>query len=127
MSHQTSEMRFTSARHKLSNSLKELEKTVIGKLQEISLNNQIIDATEISEHSLRTTTIDQAATIEKLHNELNNLQKTLADAGKESEFFIEKHKILADKFSQFRAQSLSLLDAVEADLLRISEIIKIEE
>lgn len=130
MSKELSEIRFRAARNKLSSSLKDLEKTMISKLQEIALSAEILGANEDGNNDVifaKTTIIEQNATIQNLNAELNKLQKTLAEAGRESEFFTEKNKLLADKIAQFRSQSLSLVEAVESDLASISEIIKIEE
>lgn len=113
MSKTHAEIRFEQARKRLSESLKNLEKTVKEKLHEPTINSpEENDAAQ------------KSATVQKLNDEINNLQKSLSDLGRETEFLNEKNKALAQKFSDFRAHGKGLIESVEADLVRIEEVIK---
>ena len=123
MTKEASEIRFEKARKRLSHSLKELEKITIEKLHETVMNAKMINTSADHESKI----IEQEATIQNLNEELNNIQKALAEAGSETEFYNEKNKALSERMNQFRVQSLSLVNVIESDLSKIYSIIKREE
>lgn len=120
MLQQNPKLRFENARKRLSSALKEIEKITTDKLEQSknSVNKNSSDQ--------QNKFLEQENLIQNLNDELNNLQQALAEAGKETEFYNEKSKALADKMNQFRVQSLSLVNVIESDLSKIYSIIKKE-
>ncbi len=123
MSKPHAEIRFEKARKRLSEALKILEKTVKEKIHESSINATMIDVSS-DETNSQAKLIEQSTTIQNLTSEINNLQKTLSDLGKETEFLNEKNKILSQKITEFRTKGSVLIEAIEADLLHIEEVIE---
>jgi len=118
MTKSASEIKFEKARKKLSDSLKNLEEVVKEKLQQVANEPKAGDSNSLQ---------DQSSLIQSLNSEINNLQNSLSHLGKETEFLNEKNKILSEKFSKFRSDQSILIEAIEADLAGIEEIIKDEE
>ena len=126
MSKTHSEIRFDAARKKLSDGLKNLEKTVKDKLHQSSIESKMLDVGENSDGS-QSRLAEQSSIIQNLNSEINNLQKNLSDLGRETEFLSEQNKILSKKISDSRIEKNILVEAIATDLLRIEEIIKDEE
>lgn len=119
-----SQNRFDEARERLSSTLKRLEEIVIEKIHETSMNAKMLDVVESDESSLQSKVIEQTAIIQNLSGELNKIQKTFGEIGKENDFLKDKNNFFADKVFKFKTQGSSLIQAVESDLVRIREIIK---
>ncbi|OFW80490.1 MAG: hypothetical protein A2887_05140 [Alphaproteobacteria bacterium RIFCSPLOWO2_01_FULL_40_26] len=115
------EIRFEKARKRLADMLKNLEEVIKEKLHEAAINS--IDISD-NEKGAQAWMIGQEGVIQNLNEEINNLQKSLSDLGKETEFLREKNQVLANKISKFRDEGKSLIEAIEADLLHIEEVIK---
>jgi hypothetical protein len=123
MSQTHAEVRFEKARKRLSLSLKNLEDVMKKKLHE-----EAIESRMISSHSESSTKIvEQSITIQNLTLEVNNLQNSLSELGRETEFLNVRNKIFAEKLKSIRAAQLGLIEEVENDLAKISDAIKSEE
>lgn len=118
------EIRFETARKRLSESLKNLESTVKEKFHQAVIDSRMLDVAEDSEDSQAIT---QSTIIQNLNHEINKLQKNFSDLGKETEFLNEQNKVLSKKITETRAEKNSLVKAIEADLLKIEEIINEED
>ncbi len=119
-----SQIRFDAARERLASALKDLEEIVVAKIHETSMNAKMLDVADADEHSLQSKVIEQTAIIQNLSGELNKIQKTFAEFGKENDFLKDKNNFFADKIFKFKTQGSTLIQAVEGDLVRIREIIK---
>ncbi len=108
-----SEARFNQARKQLSAALKNLEEAVKEKIHEALLNTDL----------LATDDESKLVAMSRMGIEVNHLQNELAELGKEAEFLRETNKILGQRISIFRQQKNNLVDAVEADLAAIHEVI----
>jgi len=127
MSKNAAEIRFENARKRLSTALKELENVMKEKLHESAIEARMIDRDEDGGSSHHAKLIEQSTIIENLNSEINNLQKNLLEVGKQSDFLNEKNKVLGEKLGKFRERGASLVEAIEADIARIAEVIKNEE
>jgi chromosome segregation ATPase len=119
------ETRFETARKRLSESLKTLEKTVKEKLHQAAIESKMLDVSE-NEEEAQAKVVQQETIIQNLNEEINNLQKNLSDLGKEADFLNEKNRTLSEKISDSRNEKKSLLEAIEADLTKIENIINKE-
>lgn len=118
MSKQGFEIRFDKARTRMNGLLKELEKTIADKLHETSLQSKILQNSS-SDKALNANNIEQLAAIQNLSEEINRLQKSLAEISKDNDALLEENKNL----QKFRTQGSTLIEAIESDLVRIEEII----
>jgi len=119
-----SEIRFEKARKKLSDALKNLEEATKEKIHHASITATMIDIKYDNKDKAVTSLAEQLALIKNLNEEVNNLQRNLFEVGKETEFLREKNKSLLDKFDKFRAEGLAFIEAVEADLAGIEQVIE---
>ncbi len=117
------EIRFETARKNLSESLKNLEKTVKEKFHQAVIDAKMLDIA--GDHGDEQA-LTQSTIIQNLNHEINKLQKNLSDLGKETEFLNEQNKVLSKKITETRTEKNSLVKSIEADLLRIEEIINEE-
>jgi hypothetical protein len=117
------EFRFEKARQRLSNALENLEDAMKRKLHEEAIESRMIGAAD----NAAATVMEQEITIQNLTLEVNNLQQSLSDLGRETEFSNIKNKIFAEKLAAIRDQQMSLIAAVESDLAKIAQAIKDEE
>ena len=117
------EIRFENSRKKLSQALKNLEEVVKKKLHELA-QSKVLNSSQNDEKNLGAKIIEQDHIIESLNSEINNLQENLAELGKETEFLSAKNKAISERISENKPQQSGLIQALEADLIRIEEIIK---
>jgi predicted nucleic acid-binding Zn-ribbon protein len=115
--------RFESARKRLSDALHDLEKILKQKIHQAAIESRIINHNETGAR-LETKVFEQAAMIQTLNQEINNLQKLLSDLGGEIEFISEKNKIISKKTEDFRIQGPNLIKAIESDIARIEDLLK---
>ncbi|MES2961985.1 MAG: hypothetical protein V4694_06335 [Pseudomonadota bacterium] len=127
MSKTPAEIRFEKSRKKLSTALKDLDETIQRKLHEGAIETKIMDIGNEEDSEVRAKIIEQSETISNLNSEINALQKNLSTLGRESEFLHTKNKIFAEKLAAIRNQQSTLIEEIEADLVRIEDIIKTEE
>lgn len=118
------EIRFEKARKRLSGALKNLEEVVKEKLHEASINATMISVSDDGDSAAHAKTVEQETIIQKLQSEINNLQNGLSDLGKENEFLNDRSKAMGSKISEFREKTSSLVEAIEADLLHIEEVLE---
>ncbi len=123
MSKTPAEFRFEKARQRLSHALENLEDAMKRKLHEEAIESRMIGAAD----SAAATVMEQEIIIQNLTLEVNNLQQSLSDLGRETEFSNVKNKIFAEKLAAIRDQQMSLIAAVESDLAKIAQAIKDEE
>ncbi len=119
--------RFDNARKQLSDSFKLLEKTIKQKLQETAIQSRMIDVSEEYDSDLKQKIVEQSAIIQNLNSQINNLQKELENAGIEIEFLNEKCKMIADRAAKSKSKEKELVEEIENDLAKISELIKGED
>jgi septal ring factor EnvC (AmiA/AmiB activator) len=124
MSKSASEIRFENTRKKLANAFKNLEEIIKEKLHEAATNATMMNLSDQDSENIHSKFLEQEQLIQQLNKEINNLQKSLSELGKESEFLREKSYIMAAKFNDISVQKKTLLEAIEADLIRIEEVIK---
>ena len=117
------EIRFENARKKLSDALHDLEKTLKQKIHQAAIESRIINHNETGSR-LETKVFEQETIIQTLNQEINNLQKLLADLGNEIEFISEKNKMITKKTEDFRIQGPNLIKAIESDLASIENLLK---
>lgn len=117
MAQQEFEIRFNKARIRLNTSLKELEESVIEKLYETAEQSRMLQNSV--DNPLSSKVNKQFSTIQNLSAEINKLQKNLATLGKENEVLLAENNNLQKN----QAQKISLIKAIESDLLHIEEII----
>ena len=118
-----SEARFEKARSRLSGALLELEEVTKKKLHEARIETKIFDVDD-DFNGGRAKLVEQSEVIQNLSLEVNNLQKNLSALGRESEFLHEKNKIFAQKIAGIRTEQSCLIEAIEADVAGLEEIIK---
>lgn len=119
MSKSIAEIRFEKARKRLSLALKELEEVTKNKLHDTAMESRMVEGGKES--------AEQATMIQNLNLEINNLQQNLLNLGHEVEFLNEKNKVLGQRMNKLRKSNLSFVEAIEADLVRIEEVMKQEE
>jgi len=124
---QSAQNKFEEAREKLATALKNLEEIITKKIDESSINAKIIDASNSDDSRLESQIIQQSLIIKNLNEELNKLQKNMAEIEKENDFFKDKNNFFADKVFKFKTQGSALIQAVENDLINIKEIITSEK
>jgi hypothetical protein len=116
------EVRLKKAQKKLSEAFNDLEKVVKSKVKESTIQAKMIDVGDEYDSDLKMKIIEQAAIVENLNSEVNNLQKELERAGVEIEFLNERNKIAIDKINKMRNRGKMLVEEIEVDLLKISEL-----
>ncbi len=116
-------IRFENARKRLSSSLENLEDVVKRKLHDEASSSRIITSTKESELKLA----QQEITIQNLTLEINNLQQSLSDLGRETEFLNTKNQIFAEKLAKLRQERLEIIAEISEDLNKIFSAIKIGE
>lgn len=116
------EIRFDKARKRMAHAFENLEDAMKRKLHEEAIESRMIVAGDAD-----AEIIEQATTIQNLNLEINNLQKSLSELGRESEFLNTKNKIFAEKLGAIRSEQMALIEAIESDLVKISDAIKSEE
>ena len=123
-----SEIRFEKSRKRLSEALSQLERTIKQKLHETIIQSKMINVSSDTddESQLKVKIVEQLAIIENLNSEINNLQKELENAGIEIEFLNERNKLVINKMSELRNQSIKITQEIEFDLMKIEELIKSE-
>lgn len=119
-----SQKRFEEARERLALALKNLEEIAIEKIKETAIESKMTSADNTDESRLHSKILEQESIIEKLTGEINKIQESLEEMGKESEFTKERNSFFANKFSDFKSHGASLIQAIEDDLIKIQEIIK---
>ena len=117
--------RFDNSRAKLSESLKYLEDVIKNKIQETAISAKTAKISE-NQKSVEIKFIEQEAIIKNLNQEINNLQKSLEQAGKEVEFLKENNKSLGNRLNSIK-QNSEIIKLIEEDLLKIEEIINQED
>ena len=121
-----SEIRMETARKRLSDALKNLEKVTKEKLHQTVMESKVLDLNKNDEEA-EVKLVQQASLIQNLNTEINNLQRNLSELGKESDFLSEQNKALNKKIGEFSNEKNSFIKSIEADLLKIEEIINKEE
>jgi CII-binding regulator of phage lambda lysogenization HflD len=116
-------IRFEKARKRLSSALENLEDVVKNKLHEEASSSRIISAKEESETKLA----QQEIIIQNLTLEINNLQQSLSDLGRETEFLNTKNQIFAEKLAKLRQERLEIIAEISGDLNKIFSAIKVGE
>jgi CII-binding regulator of phage lambda lysogenization HflD len=116
-------IRFEKARKRLSSALENLEDVVKNKLHEEASSSRIISAKEESETKLA----QQEIIIQNLTLEINNLQQSLSDLGRETEFLNTKNQIFAEKLAKLRQERLEIIAEISEDLNKIFSAIKVGE
>jgi len=115
--------RFEEARERLADALKTLEQIIISKIHETSIAAKMSND-DNGDSSLYGKLSEQEVTIRNLNQEINKIQKAMEEIGRESEFSKEKNSFFADKLFKFKSQGSTIIQAIEADLIKIQEIIK---
>jgi hypothetical protein len=123
MSKTIAEIRFEKSRKRLSQALQNLEEIVKDKIHEASVNGRIINNSSAGFEVANNRILEQDAIIQNLNSEINDLQKNLSELGAESESLEEENKILAKKLKTFQTNSEKIISAIEADLVKIEEVI----
>ncbi len=126
MAKSSSETRFEEARKKLANAFRDLEEEIKTKLHETIVQARMLNASKDSDSS-NSLILEHESTIQILTSEINKLQESLSDLGKESEFLREKNKALNNKIENNRKSNLALIETIELDLTRIEALINQEE
>jgi len=123
MSKTHAENRFEKSRKRLAQVLKNLEEVVKDKIHETAINAKMIDVSDDIASSANARLIEQSSMIQNLNEEINNLQKNLSELGKETESLSEENKNLTAKFNKFQKECKKLVEEIEADIIKIEEVI----
>jgi hypothetical protein len=123
-----SEVGFEKSRKRLSEALANLDKTIKQKLHETVIQSRMINvSSDVDDESqFKVKIVEQAAIIENLNSEINNLQREVENTGIEVEFLNEKNKLIVNKMNDLRHQSSAIAKEIEFDLLKIEELVKSE-
>lgn len=123
------ENNFERSRKRLSDAFSLLEKNIKEKIYETSLQSKMMEVSNLDndESRLKVKIVEQAAIIDNLNSQVNNLQKELENIGLEVEFANEKNKMLINKLTELKSESNKIINEVEADLFKIEELIKEED
>ncbi len=122
MSKSASEIRFEKSRKRLAEVLRNLEEVVKEKIHETAINSKIIDGRDNNDNN-QSQLAEQVITIQNLNSEINRLQKSLSDLGNDNEFLSEKNKALGQRIQDLKNESKTLIDEIEANLIKIEEAI----
>ncbi len=124
MTKSIAETRFEKARQRLSDALLQLEEVIKDKLHESSqIQARIGGYNDSGAMDQQVRIIEQSVTIQNLISEMNNLQKTLVEIEKETDFTRERNTFLTKKMSEIYDQNHVLINAIESDLTRLEEVI----
>ena len=115
------ELKFEKSRKRLASALKNLEEVIKFKISETAIQSRAIG---FEDSGYQTKISEQTFTIQSLSKEVNYLQKTLSDLGKELEFTKTQNQIFGEKVKQIRSEASHLANTVELDLTRIEELLK---
>ena len=116
------ENRFEKSRKRLAQVLKNLEEVVKDKIHETAINAKMIDVSDDIASIANARLIEQSSMIQNLNEEINNLQKNLSELGKETETLNEENKNLTTKLNKFQKESKKLIESIEADIIKIEEV-----
>lgn len=105
------QIRFEQAKKKLNSSLEELEDLILSKIPEKNVWKEVGKLKE-EVSRLKEENAQKDELIKNLDNELNNLQKTIAEIGNETEFLNEKNKELVAKYTKRKEEQKVLLDEI---------------
>jgi SMC interacting uncharacterized protein involved in chromosome segregation len=104
--------RFNQSEERLDKALKNLEEIILNKIESLQTNK--VSAADLEEIS----------SIDNLSNEINNLQKSLAEIGAENESLIAQNKILSQKIANFKNHLPEIIAEIESDLSKINSLVK---
>ena len=117
----SAELKFEKSRKRLASALKNLEEVIKFKISETAIQSRAIG---FEDSGYQTKFSEQTFAIQSLGKEVNYLQKTLSDLGKELEFTKTQNQIFGEKMKQIRSEATHLADVIELDLTRIEELLK---
>ena len=119
------QIEFEKAKCKLNTSLEELEDLILSKIPNKNMKLELEELTQEVE-ALITDNIRKDSTIQALENEVNNLQKNMAEIGSETEFLNEKNKTMAAEFRKKEEQQKDLVSEIVDYVNQIEELVKNE-
>jgi hypothetical protein len=109
--------RFNQSEERLDAALKNLEEVILNKVETLQyLANQPNNASNAD--------LEKISSIDNLSNEINNLQKSLAEIGAENESLIAQNKILNQKLTNFKNLLPEIIAEIESDLAKINFLVK---
>jgi hypothetical protein len=124
MTQTIAEARFEQSRKKLAESLKTLQKIVEDKIFEAGqMQARALATSENSQIKNQARIVEQSVLIQNLTNEINNLQNSLFEMGKEAEMLRKKNEYLMLSLEEIYQEKSNLVDAIELDLLKIEKVI----
>lgn len=116
----SSETRFENARGRLSAALRDLEDATKNKIHSEAIGSRMMGVSDDVDAKI----VEQEVMIQNLQLETNNLQKSLSELGRETEFLRVKNKIFADKLFRLRSEQISLIQEIESDLETIEKALE---
>ena len=109
--------RFNQSEERLDSALKNLEEVILNKVETLQyLASQTSNASNAD--------LEKISSIDNLSNEINNLQKSLAEIGAENESLIAQNKILNQKITNFKNLLPEIIAEIESDLSKINFLVK---
>ena len=109
--------RFNQSEERLDQALKNLEGVILNKVETLQyLASQTSNASN--------SDLEKISSIDNLSNEINNLQKSLAEIGAENESLIAQNKILNQKIVNFKNLLPEIIAEIESDLSKINFLVK---
>jgi hypothetical protein len=109
--------RFNQSEERLDAALKNLEEVILNKVETLQyLASQTSNASNAD--------LEKISSIDNLSNEINNLQKSLAEIGAENESLIAQNKILNQKITNFKSLLPEIIAEIESDLSKINFLVK---
>ncbi len=109
--------RFNQSEERLDTALKNLEEVILNKVETLQyLASQTSNASNAD--------LEKISSIDNLSNEINNLQKSLAEIGAENESLIAQNKILNQKIANFKNLLPEIIAEIESDLSKINFLVK---
>lgn len=109
--------RFNQSEERLDSALKNLEEVILNKVETLQyLASQTSNASNAD--------LEKISSIDNLSNEINNLQKSLAEIGAENESLIAQNKILNQKITNFKNLLPEIIAEIESDLSKVTSLVK---
>ena len=108
----------------LFNRIYDLESISTNKIKELSVASDFFDLKTSDMKSLKDKVVQMSNEIEDLERSLADANKKIDDLKQENEFLNEKNSLYVDKIFKFKSQGSKLIEAVEEQVEEIKERIK---
>lgn len=118
-----SKQKYQESNRNLIKALENLEEITAQKIKDAALHSDMLNIGADDSSALKAQVVSQSATIEKINEELNNLQKDNLKLVSENEELTKQNNTLTNKLDKLRKESEAIINEIETDLLKISKIV----